>query len=52
MAVKLAAAMGAEVTVLSSTSRKEEDGKRLGADALYATKTTRPFTEAPARPST
>ncbi|MBL8916367.1 MAG: NAD(P)-dependent alcohol dehydrogenase [Archangium sp.] len=31
MAVKLAAAMGAEVTVLSSSKAKEADAKRLGA---------------------
>ncbi|MEF2968681.1 NAD(P)-dependent alcohol dehydrogenase [Paenibacillus sp. M1] len=37
MAVKLAHAMGAEVTVLSQTLRKKEDGLRLGADHYYAT---------------
>jgi len=37
MAVKLAAAMGAEVTVLSQSLKKMEDGLRLGADAYYAT---------------
>ena len=31
MGVKLAAAMGAEVTVLSSSSKKKEDAQRLGA---------------------
>lgn len=31
MAVKLAAAMGAEVTVLSSSDKKKEDARRLGA---------------------
>jgi uncharacterized zinc-type alcohol dehydrogenase-like protein len=31
MAVKIAAAMGAEVTVISSSSRKKEDALRLGA---------------------
>ncbi len=31
MAVKLAAAMGAEVTLFSSSNRKREDAKRLGA---------------------
>lgn len=31
MAVKLAAAMGAEVTVISSSLRKHDDAKRLGA---------------------
>ncbi|MEV4419870.1 NAD(P)-dependent alcohol dehydrogenase [Patulibacter sp. NPDC049589] len=37
MAVKIAHAMGAEVTVLSQTLSKEADGKRLGADHYYAT---------------
>jgi uncharacterized zinc-type alcohol dehydrogenase-like protein len=37
MAVKLAAAMGAEVTVLSQSLKKQEDGLRLGADHYHAT---------------
>lgn len=37
MGVKLAHAMGAEVTVLSQSLKKMEDGLRLGADAYYAT---------------
>ena len=37
MAVKLAAAMGAEVSVLSQSLKKMEDGLRLGADHYYAT---------------
>ena len=37
MAVQLAAAMGAEVTVLSQSLKKQEDGLRLGADHYYAT---------------
>jgi uncharacterized zinc-type alcohol dehydrogenase-like protein len=37
MGVKFAHAMGAEVTVLSQSLRKQEDGKRLGADHFYAT---------------
>ncbi|MFK7692772.1 NAD(P)-dependent alcohol dehydrogenase [Paenibacillus sp. HJGM_3] len=37
MAVKLAHAMGAEVTVLSQTLKKKEDGLQLGADFYYAT---------------
>ena len=37
MAVKLASAMGAEVTVLSQSLKKMEDGLRLGADHYYAT---------------
>jgi alcohol dehydrogenase (NADP+) len=37
MAVKLAHAMGADVTVLSQSLRKQQDGLRLGADAYHAT---------------
>ncbi|GAA3963892.1 NAD(P)-dependent alcohol dehydrogenase [Streptomyces marokkonensis] len=37
MGVKLAHAMGAEVTVLSQSLRKQEDGLKLGADHYYAT---------------
>lgn len=37
MGVKLAHAMGAEVTVLSQSLKKMEDGLRLGADHYYAT---------------
>ncbi|MBU5673649.1 NAD(P)-dependent alcohol dehydrogenase [Paenibacillus brevis] len=37
MAVKIAHAMGAEVTVLSQTLNKREDGLRFGADHYYAT---------------
>jgi uncharacterized zinc-type alcohol dehydrogenase-like protein len=37
MAVKLAHAMGAQVTVLSQSLKKREDGLALGADAYYAT---------------
>ncbi|MEU2788085.1 NAD(P)-dependent alcohol dehydrogenase [Streptomyces sp. NPDC007100] len=37
MGVKIAHAMGAEVTVLSQSLRKQEDGLRLGADHYYAT---------------
>ena len=37
MGVKIAHAMGAEVTVLSQSLRKQEDGKRLGADHFHAT---------------
>jgi alcohol dehydrogenase (NADP+) len=37
MAVKIAHALGAEVTVLSQTLSKQEDGKRLGADRYVAT---------------
>ncbi|MCW2925462.1 MAG: Alcohol dehydrogenase GroES domain protein [Thermoleophilia bacterium] len=37
MGVKIAHALGAEVTVLSQSLRKQEDGLRLGADHFYAT---------------
>ncbi len=37
MGVKLAAALGAEVTVLSQSLKKMEDGLRLGASEYYAT---------------
>ncbi|MGW0530553.1 NAD(P)-dependent alcohol dehydrogenase [Streptomyces sp. NPDC003032] len=37
MAVKIAHAMGAEVTVLSQSLRKKADGERLGAHHYYAT---------------
>ncbi|MFJ4653072.1 NAD(P)-dependent alcohol dehydrogenase [Nocardia sp. NPDC088792] len=36
--VKIAAAMGAEVTVLSHSLSKEEDGRKFGAHHYYATK--------------
>ena len=38
MAVKLAASMGAEVTVLSSSKEKEADSRRLGAQAFASTR--------------
>jgi uncharacterized zinc-type alcohol dehydrogenase-like protein len=38
LAVKLAAAMGAEVTVLSQSMAKQADGLRLGASAYFATR--------------
>ncbi|SNQ51928.1 putative aldehyde dehydrogenase; carbonyl stress response [Frankia canadensis] len=37
MAVKIAHALGAEVTVLSQTLSKQDEGRRLGADHYYAT---------------
>jgi alcohol dehydrogenase (NADP+) len=37
VAVKIAHALGAEVTVLSQSLKKQEDGLRLGADHYYAT---------------
>ncbi|MCY1037167.1 NAD(P)-dependent alcohol dehydrogenase [Corallococcus sp. BB11-1] len=43
MAVKLAHAMGAEVTVLSQSLSKKEDGLRLGADHYHATKDPETF---------
>jgi len=45
MAVKIAHAMGAEVTVLSQSLRKQEDGLRLGADHYYATSDDETFTD-------
>jgi uncharacterized zinc-type alcohol dehydrogenase-like protein len=43
MGVKIAHALGAEVTVLSQTLAKQEDGKRLGADHYYATSDKQTF---------
>jgi uncharacterized zinc-type alcohol dehydrogenase-like protein len=45
MAVKLAHAMGAEVTVLSQSLKKQEDGLKLGADHYYATSDETTFTD-------
>jgi uncharacterized zinc-type alcohol dehydrogenase-like protein len=45
MAVKLAHAMGAEVTVLSQSLRKKDDGLRLGADHYHATSDEQTFEE-------
>jgi uncharacterized zinc-type alcohol dehydrogenase-like protein len=45
MGVKLAAAMGAEVTVLSQSLKKMEDGLRLGAKHYYATSDPETFTK-------
>ncbi|MFF3276500.1 NAD(P)-dependent alcohol dehydrogenase [Streptomyces chrestomyceticus] len=45
MGVKIAHAMGAEVTVLSQSLRKQEDGLRLGADHYYATSDPETFKE-------
>jgi uncharacterized zinc-type alcohol dehydrogenase-like protein len=44
MGVKLAHAMGADVTVLSQSLKKQADGKRLGADHFYATSDPETFT--------
>ena len=46
MAVKIAHAMGAEVTVLSQSLKKQEDGLRLGADHYYATSDENTFSDA------
>ncbi|MFE0728614.1 NAD(P)-dependent alcohol dehydrogenase [Streptomyces antibioticus] len=43
MGVKIAHALGAEVTVLSQTLRKKEDGLKLGADHYHATGDERTF---------
>ncbi len=41
--VKLAHAMGADVTVFSQSLKKQADGKRLGADHFYATSDPKTF---------
>jgi alcohol dehydrogenase (NADP+) len=43
VAVKITAAMGAEVTVLSQTLNKQEDGLRFGAKHYYATSARETF---------
>ncbi|GAC70523.1 NAD(P)-dependent alcohol dehydrogenase [Gordonia soli] len=43
--VKIAHALGAEVTVLSQSLSKEDDGKRFGADRYFATKDDATFDE-------
>ncbi|ESQ74636.1 NAD(P)-dependent alcohol dehydrogenase [Asticcacaulis sp. AC402] len=45
MGVKLAHAMGAEVTVLSQSLSKKDDALRLGADHYYATNDPETFTK-------
>jgi uncharacterized zinc-type alcohol dehydrogenase-like protein len=45
MGVKIAHALGADVTVLSQTLSKREDGLRLGADHYCATSDPQTFTE-------
>ena len=45
MGVKLAHALGADVTVLSQSLKKQADGKRLGADHFYATSDPQTFTK-------
>ncbi|MEV8048337.1 NAD(P)-dependent alcohol dehydrogenase [Streptomyces griseoluteus] len=45
LGVKFAHALGAEVTVLSQSLHKQEDGLRLGADHYYATSDAKTFQE-------
>ncbi|MDT4947161.1 MAG: alcohol dehydrogenase [Pseudonocardiales bacterium] len=45
MGVKIAHALGAEVSVLSQTLSKQEDGIRLGANHFYATSDDQTFEE-------
>ncbi|MEU0436749.1 NAD(P)-dependent alcohol dehydrogenase [Streptomyces sp. NPDC006290] len=45
MGVKIAHALGAEVTVLSQSLRKKDDGLKLGADHYYATSDPETFKE-------
>ncbi len=45
MAVQQAHAMGATVTVLSQSLKKQEDGLRLGADHYYATSDEKTFSD-------
>ncbi|CAM5638485.1 NAD(P)-dependent alcohol dehydrogenase [Streptomyces aurantiogriseus] len=45
MGVKIAHALGAEVTVLSQSLRKKDDGLKLGADHYYATSDPETFTK-------
>jgi len=49
VAVKLAHAMGAEVTVLSQSLSKRDDGLRFGADHYYATSDPETFVELASR---
>ncbi|ROS61354.1 putative zinc-type alcohol dehydrogenase-like protein [Frigoribacterium sp. PhB160] len=45
MGVKIAAALGADVTVLSQTTSKKDDSLRFGAKAHYATSDEQTFTD-------
>ena len=45
LGVKIAHALGAEVTVLSQSLRKKDDGLKLGADHYYATGDPKTFEE-------
>ncbi len=49
LAVKIAHALGAEVTVLSQSLKKQEDGLRLGADHYYATEDPATFEQLASR---
>ena len=51
MAVQIAHAMGAEVSVLSQSLKKKEDGEALGADHYYATSDDATFEEDDGRKS-
>ena len=51
-ACKIAHALGAEVTVLSQSLSKQEDGMRLGADHYYATSDAQTFEDAARHAST
>jgi len=46
MGVKIAHALGAEVSVLSHSLKKREDGIRMGADNFYATSDPETFKKA------
>ena len=52
MGVKIAHALGAEVTVLSQSLRKKDDGLQLGADHYYATSDPADLRGAARAPST
>jgi uncharacterized zinc-type alcohol dehydrogenase-like protein len=49
MGVKIAHALGAEVTVISQSLRKESEGRRLGADHFYASSDPETFVELKSR---
>jgi uncharacterized zinc-type alcohol dehydrogenase-like protein len=49
MGVKIAHALGAEVTVISQSLRKESEGRRLGADHFYASSDPQTFVEIKSR---
>jgi uncharacterized zinc-type alcohol dehydrogenase-like protein len=49
MGVKIAHALGAEVTVISQSLRKESEGRRLGADHFHASSDPKTFVELKSR---